>query len=87
MQKIKLYDLLKILDPLSSISVIYVENTEDDSEFMGCAMDCPFWLSDLFLCRGLEDDGFALSVRGSDKESSGVLVISVTDNEDKAIEQ
>ena len=86
MKKIKLHDLLKILDPLSTISVIYVENTEDYSDFIGCAMDCPFWLSDLFLCRGLEDDEFALSVRCSDKESSGVLVISVTDSEDRAIE-
>ena len=86
MKRIKLYDLLKILDPLSTISVIYIENTEDDPDYEGCAMDCPFWLSDLFLCRGLEDDEFALSVRGSDKESSGVLVITVTDSEDKAIE-
>lgn len=87
MKKIKLYDLLKILDPLSIISVFYIENGEDNSDYEGCAMDCPFWLSDLFLCRGLEDDKFALSVRGSDKESSGVLVITVTDSEDKAIEQ
>lgn len=86
MKKIKLYDLLKILDPLSTISVFYIENGEDNSDYEGCAMDCPFWLSDLFLCRGLEDDEFALSVRGSDKESSGVLVITVTNSEDKAIE-
>ena len=87
MKKIKLYDLLKILDPLSTISVIYIENAEDNPDYEGCAMDCPFWLSDLFLCRGLEDDEFALSVRGSNKESSGVLVITVTDSEDRAIEQ
>ena len=47
-------------------------------------MDCPYWLSKLYLYNGLEDGDYAISVRGKEN-GSGVLVISVTEDRGKAI--
>lgn len=84
---LKLRDILNIFDGLSDIC-IWLDGTSDDDEpqYRGVAMDCPFWLSELFLYKGLDDDYCALSVRKDDDEhNTALLIVSVTEDKTKAL--
>lgn len=85
---LKLRDILKIFDGLSDICVWEDSGMEeDDPAFEGTAMNCPFWLSEQYLYNGLDDDYCALSVRLVEKDRpKSVLVVSVTEDGEKAIE-
>lgn len=85
----KLSDLLDILDPLSDICVWYDDmmTDEDEPQYSGVAMDCPYWLASAYIYKGLEDNDCALSVRTSENDDRkvGLLVVSVTSEKEKAI--
>lgn len=79
----RLRDLLNILDPLSNIAIWFSEDDDEDGPtYEGSAMDCPYWLSELYIYNGLEDGECALSVRGNG-QGGGVLVISITNDTTK----
>lgn len=69
-----------LLEPLADIVVWCDEIDTDEPAYQGSAMDCPFHLSECYLCKGLNDEECALDVRGS-SPTLPALIISVTADE------